>query len=195
MATGPALPASGETDPKEIRLYSHSPIFYWWPVWLVGFVAAFVTYLDGTHMALVPPGTEARRDWVVGVAPGERATREGLILPQSEPGRPYHLPPERAGNAGAPLPAPEQPHVHMARSQYLGTIFAITFLVVFLSSNVPLRGLWEWVAVLAIGMAIIIVALLGGGGGAWGSGSACSTSTSTWPATCSSRRGCLPCGP
>ena len=165
MATATSSPASSESAPKEIRLYSHSPVFYWWPVWLVGFVLAFVTYLDDTRMALVPPGTEARRDWVVEVAPGERATREGLILPQAEPGRPYHLPPEGAKTAGAPLPAPEQPHVRVARGQYLGSIFVLTLLVVFLSTNVSLRGLWEWIAVLAIGLVISVVALYGW----WGS--------------------------
>jgi hypothetical protein len=194
MATATSLPVSSESGSKEIRLYSHSPIFYWWPVWLVGFILAFFTFLDGTRMALVPPGTEAKRDWVVEVAPGERATREGLILPPAEPGRTYHLPPEGRASPDAPLPAPEQPHVLMARSQYLGSIFVITLLVVFLSSNVPLRGLWEWIAVLAIGLVISLV-LLCAGGGAWWRGSDCSTFTSTWPAICSSRRGCSPCGP
>jgi hypothetical protein len=150
---------------KEIRLYSHSPVFYWWPVWVIGFAAAFVTYLDGGHMAVVPPGTEARRDWNVEVAPGERAMREGLILPAPAAGHPAHLPPERAASPNAPLPDPEQPHVHMAHSQLLGSIFVITFLVVFLSTNIPLRGLWEWIAVLAIGLVISVVAVYGG----WGS--------------------------
>jgi hypothetical protein len=165
MATATSLPASSESTSREIRLYSHSPIFYWWPVWLVGFALAFVTYFDGTRMALVPPGTEARRDWVVEVAPGERATREGLILPPSEPGHPQHLPPEGDRTAGAALPAPEQPHVRMASNQYLGSIFVITLLVVFVCSNVPLRGLWEWIAVLAIGLVISVVAVYGW----WGS--------------------------
>jgi hypothetical protein len=49
----------------------------------------------------------------------------------------------------------------MARSQYLGTWFFITLLAVFISSNVPLRGLWEWIAVLAIALIITILALYG----------------------------------
>ncbi len=51
-----------KTD-EEIRLYSHSDVFYWWPVWTPGFVLAFITYLDGVRLAVVPAGTTARRDW------------------------------------------------------------------------------------------------------------------------------------
>src|SRR4051812_28517748 len=32
----------------EIKIYSHSTIFYWWPVWVVGFVMAALTYFDGS---------------------------------------------------------------------------------------------------------------------------------------------------
>jgi hypothetical protein len=30
---------------REVRVYSHSPLFYWWPVWAVGYILALVTYL------------------------------------------------------------------------------------------------------------------------------------------------------
>jgi hypothetical protein len=43
----------------DIRIYSHSPLLYWWPVWAVAFLMAFWTYLDNYHMALVPPGSIA----------------------------------------------------------------------------------------------------------------------------------------
>src|SRR5258708_4443833 len=100
-------------DAGEVTLYSHSPIFYWWPVWLVGYLMASLTYLDGGRLAVVPPGTEARRDWRVEVEPGRPETREGLILPPGA-GRQAHLPPA-GGQAepGEPPPAPEQPHVRM----------------------------------------------------------------------------------
>jgi hypothetical protein len=41
----------------DIRIYSHSTLLYWWPVWAVGFVMALWSYLDTSHMALVPAGT------------------------------------------------------------------------------------------------------------------------------------------
>jgi len=31
----------------ELKLYSHSMLIYWWPVWLVGYLFALLTYLQG----------------------------------------------------------------------------------------------------------------------------------------------------
>src|SRR6516165_11905661 len=99
MATVTSMQAPTQATSEEVRLYSHSPIFYWWPVWLVGYLMALLTYLDGGRLAVVPPGTEARRDWRVEVEPGRFETREGLILPPIVAGRPARLPPA-AGEAG-----------------------------------------------------------------------------------------------
>jgi hypothetical protein len=159
-ATSRQAPAA-PTDQQEVRLYSHSPILYWWPVWLVGFVLAFLTYLDGGRLAVVPPGTEARRDWRVEVEPGKFEAREGLVLPRAEGRRPAHLHPAGGAGPAEALPAPEQPHVRLAHSPYLGTWFFITLLVVFTSTNVPLRGLWEWIGVLLIALVVTVLALYG----------------------------------
>src|SRR5436190_6498706 len=43
---------------REMRVYSHSTLFYWWPVWAVGFLMAMLTFLDGDRMLLVPSRTE-----------------------------------------------------------------------------------------------------------------------------------------
>jgi hypothetical protein len=43
-----------------VVLISHSPVFYWWPVWAVGFLMAAVTFGNGYQVAFVPPGTEAQ---------------------------------------------------------------------------------------------------------------------------------------
>lgn len=148
---------------EEIRLYSHSDIFYWWPVWALGFILASLTYLDGGRMAIVPEGTEARRDWRVEVAPGRIESREGLILPRSDAdtGRKFHLDPLAAAEPAGPVPAPEQPHVLMTRSPYFGTWFFLVTLVVFVSTHAPLRGLWEWIAVLVIALIVTVIALYG----------------------------------
>jgi hypothetical protein len=36
--------------PLEVIIYSHSNFFYWWPVWVTGYVLALVTYLHGTQV-------------------------------------------------------------------------------------------------------------------------------------------------
>lgn len=155
--------ASVGRDPRadEIRLYSRSDIFYWWPVWGLGYLLALLTYLDGGHLAVVPQGTEARRDWRVEIGHGRVETREGLILPPIDPDHPAHLPPPGIKGRLSPLPPPEQPHVHIASSPYLGTWFFLTLLLVFVSTHAPLRGLWEWIAVLFIALVVSLIALYG----------------------------------
>src|SRR5262245_65589644 len=44
--------------PREIKLVSHSTIFYWWPIWVLGYVMALVTYFENNHLAIVPPDTK-----------------------------------------------------------------------------------------------------------------------------------------
>jgi hypothetical protein len=52
MATVSTAPVTDMSRPHahapEMRIYSHSPLVYWWPVWVVGYVLAALTYVDGT---------------------------------------------------------------------------------------------------------------------------------------------------
>jgi len=38
---------SPETDRPELRIYSHSNLYYWWPVWVVGYILALLSYVQG----------------------------------------------------------------------------------------------------------------------------------------------------
>src|SRR5262245_5452579 len=52
-----AIPPSNppaDDRPLEVVVISHSPLFYWWPVWAVGFLMALLTYLHGYQVAFVP---------------------------------------------------------------------------------------------------------------------------------------------
>jgi len=116
------------SQPKsELKVYSHSPILYWWPVWALGFIIAFLTYLDGGRMAYLPAGTTVED--------------HKLLTPQDS----------------ANL---EEPHDRMAHNPYLGT-WSFTLLVVFVCSNVQMRGLWEWIATLAIALLIATISVYG----------------------------------
>jgi len=44
MATSSTLPPPpARTDQREVRIYQHSMLFYWWPVWLVGYFMVFLS--------------------------------------------------------------------------------------------------------------------------------------------------------
>lgn len=40
------LPDTEENLP-ELKIYSHSTLFYWWPVWVAGYIMAAITYFNG----------------------------------------------------------------------------------------------------------------------------------------------------
>jgi hypothetical protein len=42
---------------RDLKVYMHSPLLYWWPVWAIGFLMALWTFLANQHMVLVPQGT------------------------------------------------------------------------------------------------------------------------------------------
>ncbi|MCI0456716.1 MAG: hypothetical protein L0Z62_07025 [Gemmataceae bacterium] len=123
-----AARADGAAVQPDIKLYSHSPILYWWPVWAVGFVLALLTYLDGGRMAYLPVGTRVEGHTIT--APAEQV-------------------------AFAP------PFERVAHNPYLGTYFFLTLLVVFVCSNVQLRGLWALIALLVIALLVTIFSLYG----------------------------------
>lgn len=59
MATSsqPQVDTGAHTAVPEMRIYTHTGLLYWWPVWFVGLVMALWTVIENRHMALVPPGT------------------------------------------------------------------------------------------------------------------------------------------
>jgi hypothetical protein len=40
-------PAQEKEKIEELRVYSHSTFFYWWPVWVTGFIMALITRMHG----------------------------------------------------------------------------------------------------------------------------------------------------
>ena len=87
-----AAPTSAEAKPKapaaprELKVYMHSWLLYWWPVWAVGFVMAGWTLLDDQHMALVPQGSQVAGNTITvpeGTAPLLTATH---VSPSRVPG-------------------------------------------------------------------------------------------------------------
>src|SRR5262249_46510147 len=144
VAPAPPPPPSG-TD--EVRVISHSNIFYWWPVWAVGFIMGIWTwFVDGHLMVTVPPKTEAvhvRRVTYEPAGKDKEITDKNvdiIVLPEGK----------RLTRVQKEDLDPQQPKLHMARNKNLGVIFCITLLLVIVITNVPLRGMWSVVVIITI---------------------------------------------
>lgn len=69
MSTATTVPGKvvtqGELLPRDLRIHGHSQLLYWWPVWLVGFLAAIWTWADGWQMVLVPSQAQVVNDQIM----------------------------------------------------------------------------------------------------------------------------------
>jgi hypothetical protein len=52
---------------REVRVYSHSPFYYWWPVWAVGYLMALLTYFRGETVTFQDFTVRIHPDHSVGV--------------------------------------------------------------------------------------------------------------------------------
>ncbi len=150
----------------QITIYSHANLMYWWPVWLVCFILAAISYVGGHQMAVVPDGTVAVVNATV-QAPGEEfpGTRDVLVAPK---GQHFPLAPVNSGKTppGADPTAvqyrqPVSPSMTIASNNSLGVIFALTLIVVAIVSTLLLRGLLSVIVLLAMIAIVVTLALLG----------------------------------
>ena len=44
--------APAAVAPREVRVYSHSYLYYWWPVWAIGYLCALLTWVQHTNYTL-----------------------------------------------------------------------------------------------------------------------------------------------
>jgi hypothetical protein len=153
-AAAPPLPATKPPGDVEIKIVSHSNLFYWWPVWAVGLIMALLTYIDGHYLAIVPPGTKAETERNV-QGFDQQGPRDVLVVTKPEKGEDRRLPIDP--NTGKPA----DPRLHMALNKSYGVIFAVVLLLVIVITNVPLRGLWSVIVIVVIILLTIIFALAG----------------------------------
>ncbi|MCI0376592.1 MAG: hypothetical protein L0215_03195 [Gemmataceae bacterium] len=133
---------------NEIRIISHSTLFYWWPVWAIGFLMALITAFGGQRMTTVPAGATIREgvDLKIG---DTHESRTVLVIPKDG-----KIALDKNGK-------PIDPHLRMSGSKNPGVLFCIVILVVVTITNVPLRGLWSVIVITFIVSITIILAILG----------------------------------
>jgi uncharacterized membrane protein len=152
-STAPTLPPPGatETRPKEIKLVSHSNLFYWWPVWALAFFMALWTWVEGRRLAIVPPDTQVlkEKDGSFNLKPPEGKTTASLEQAVS------------TSEYNRSNPADTQPTFkpRMSEDSWLGAVFTIGLLITILITNVPLRGLWSFLVLILIVVVVLFVSL------------------------------------
>jgi len=48
------LPGIAPSAMPDLVIYSHSPLLYWWPVWVLGYIFALLTYIQGVPVHELP---------------------------------------------------------------------------------------------------------------------------------------------
>jgi hypothetical protein len=143
------LPSDGSATPpvtrqQEIKLVSHSQLFYWWPVWFLAFIMAGWTYLEDHRLAIVPPGTVVTKEgagkFVIDL--GTREATQSLLDAENN---------SKPGVSGVATF-----RARVSQHAALGAIFLIGLVVTIFITNVPLRGLWSFVGI----MVVLVLGLL-----------------------------------
>jgi hypothetical protein len=128
---------------REITVISHSTLFYWWPVWALGYILCIITWFSGERLAVVPGDTKAQEV----VVDGE--TRDALVLPKGEKLQKD----AKTGSA--------DPRLRMSSNKNLGVLYCFVLLLVIAITNFSLRGLWSVIVIVILLALAVIFAILG----------------------------------
>jgi len=126
-------------------------LFYWWPIWVLGFALATWTWKEDNRLAIVPPGSKVT---VAETGPTGEPTAYRLTVSHPteslEEGRKAL---EKAGdNPAFPTRVSHQP--------WMGPVFCVILLLTVVITNVPLRGLWSFLVLLMIVVLALIISLI-----------------------------------
>jgi len=144
MSTASASPSTLPSKPRDITVYSHSMLFYWWPVWFVGYILAALTLWDHHLLMVVTIHAEAKS-----VEFKDGIERNVVIVPDGE-----SLLKDKKGSL-------IQPTLYVAQSKNYGVIFCLTLLLTIFITSVSLRGMWSILVIVVIVMGVTILMLAG----------------------------------
>lgn len=152
MSTASTPPGSAPAPTggkREITLISHSMLFYWWPIWLLGFAFAIWTWKEDSRLAIVPPGAKVTRD-------ADDARTYKIGVPKDATTDSLDAAAERTGD-DPPFRA------RVSHQPWMGPIFCVILLLTVIVTNVPLRGLWSFLVLLMIAIIALLITLVPGG--------------------------------
>jgi hypothetical protein len=150
----PATAPPGAPPRREITLISHSMLFYWWPIWFLGFLFAAITYFEDHRLAILPADSTVRVEkdlsdkavtaYTLRVKETTKSLEEAVRATDS---------PEREPTFTT----------RVSQKAWLGPLFCIVLLLTVIVTNVPLRGLWSFLVLLLILILALLVSIVPGG--------------------------------
>ena len=132
-------PVGTEPAKKEIKLISHSTLFYWWPVWAFGFFMALWTFVENNRMANIPHNATVKTEEV-----GE-STRVAIEYPTREGTKSLENAARLKSGTGG-----EAFLTRVSHHAWLGSVFTMVLLLTVMITNIPLRGLWSFVVIILL---------------------------------------------
>ncbi|OWK41675.1 hypothetical protein [Fimbriiglobus ruber] len=146
---------------REIKVISHSTLFYWWPVWVLAFLMAGVTLVENHRLAILPAGTTvaAESDPPAGGAvyriqvprkpsDAESGARTSLLRAKNT----------TENNASYNAKDPVFP-IRMSQQSWPGAVFVIGLIMTIMITNVTLRGLWSFISIALVLVLVLTISL------------------------------------
>jgi hypothetical protein len=130
-------------------------LFYWWPIWVIGYIMALITYFDSTRLAIVPDGSKAAVDTA---ASDEKQTvyRLAVTNPPTESLKHAEKATTNTGEGATFKP-------RVSERPWMGPLFCVILLLTVVITNVPLRGLWSFLVLLMALVVALLISLVPGG--------------------------------
>lgn len=146
---------------REITLISHSMLFYWWPIWVLGYTMALMTYFENHHLAIVPAGSKLT-DISTESDKKDNNTVYRLAV-KNPPTHSLQLANE-ASQASQSQPGDvEAFKPRISQKAWMGPVFCVVLLLTVVITNVPLRGLWSFLVLLLMVVLALLITLVPGG--------------------------------
>jgi hypothetical protein len=138
---------------REIKLVSHSPIFYWWPIWLLGYVMALITFFEGHRLAVVPNAIEVHR-----LSSDEKFDRYEFTVPKGETTKSLERAVEKTKSKDDSVF-----RTRMSEKAWMGPLYCVILILTILITNIPLRGLWSFLVLMLLLILALVITLVPNG--------------------------------
>ena len=145
----------GPSKQSEVKLVSHSLLFYWWPVPLLAFFMAAWTFVENNRLAVVPAGTRVTR-----IDDKDRPNTIEMVFPKDIKRTPI-LESIAVSDEKVKQDLKDEPvfRTRVSSKSWPGGVFITGLILTILVTNVPLRGLWSFLVIVMVIMVALALAL------------------------------------